>query len=41
MDGIAYYQNLFDEGANSKNMLIQADIITYKNELNRIEIPVL
>ena len=41
MDGIAYYQNLFDEGANSKNMLIQADIITYKNELKRIEIPVL
>lgn len=41
LDGIAYYQNLFDEATNPRNMLIQADIITYRNELNKIEIPVL
>lgn len=40
-DGIAYYQELFEEKINPKNRLIQADIIAYKNELNRIEIPIL
>lgn len=41
LDGIAYYQDLFEETINPENGLIQADIITYKNELNKIEIPVL
>lgn len=41
LDGIAYYQDLFEETINPENRLIQADIITYKNELNKIEIPVL
>ena len=41
LDGIVYYQNLFEETITPINMLIQADIITYKNELNTIEIPVL
>lgn len=41
LDGIVYYQNLFDETLNPKNMLIQADIRTYKKELNTIVIPVL
>ncbi|MGC1633724.1 MAG: hypothetical protein WA749_16560, partial [Gelidibacter sp.] len=39
LEGIVYYQSLFEDTINPKNMLIQADIITYKNELNAIEIP--
>ncbi len=41
MDGIAYYQGLFDDTMHSNSRMIQADIITFKKELDKIEIPVL
>jgi hypothetical protein len=41
LDGIAYYQNLFDDIIDSNNNRIQSDIMSSKNELNMIEIPVL
>lgn len=41
LEGIAYYQNLFEETFNLNNTQIQSDIIRYKNEIDTIEIPVL
>lgn len=41
LDGIAYYQNLFDVEINPANFEIQAEIITHKNVLNTIDIPLL
>lgn len=41
LDGITYYQNLFDVKAAPANFEIQAEIITHKNVLNTIDIPVL
>lgn len=41
LDGIAYYQNLFNETFHSNKNEIQSDIIIYKNEIDTIEIPVL
>lgn len=41
LDGIAYYQNLFDVKINPANFEIQAEIITHKNVLNTIDIPLL
>ncbi|MBA6152100.1 hypothetical protein [Gelidibacter maritimus] len=39
-DGVAYYQNLFNEAFHSNYDKIQSDIMIYKNEIDRIEIPV-
>lgn len=41
LGGIAYYHNLFDINVNPANLEIQAELITHKNVLNTIEIPVL
>lgn len=41
LDGVVYYQNLFTETRNPNNEEIQADIISYKDAINFIKIPVL
>ena len=41
LEGIVYYQGLFEETFHLNKNEIQSDIIIYKNEINTIEIPVL
>lgn len=39
LEGIAYYQDLFEEAISPKNKEIHSEILIYKNELDTIEIP--
>lgn len=41
LDGIGYYQKLFNDTAPLDKKRIEDDIIRYQDEINRIEIPVL